>query len=369
MVQGGKAQAPPKDATAALIQRFDNTVPAFVEAELDRLYGNTYSSLLQLETYGGLDSDTSTYVVRRNEAIVQILLFRICRDRVQVLNEGLKLSSAEIARFCAYIFAEYRAVNVIVFHAIETDAQRLGYPFQRFNCLEDIAMALPPTVTDYLASLGKNTRRNIKRYMDRLKKTFPSFHFEAFERDAVDERHVRAVIECNRSRMAAKQKVSDIDEAETRRIVRMVKACGMVCILSIDGRMCGGTISYRTGDNYFLYVLAHDPQYDGYWIGILSCYLTICECIRRGGREFHFLWGRYDYKFTLGASQRNLDHVTVYRSRAQLLLNMKTAMGAAYRGYKRRATVWLRYDVLEKNKVASSLIRYLVRSMRPPVVG
>lgn len=347
-----------------VITSFENTVPSFVGRELERLYGNTYSSLLQLETYGGLSSDTHTYVVLRDESIVQILLFRICGDGVQVLNEGLKLNGEEIDRFSEHVFKTYPSVNLIVFHAIETNAEQIRFPFQRFNCLEDIAMPLPENVEDYLAGLGKNTRRNIKRYMDRLKKTFSSFEYQVFEKDQIDEKHVRAIIEFNRSRMAAKQKISDIDETETQRIIHMVKSCGMIGVIFIDGQVCGGTVSYRTGDNYFLYVLAHDPQYDGYWIGILSCYLTISESIQRGGKEFHFLWGRYDYKFTLGASQRNLDHVAVYRSRSQLLLNVKTVLGNAYQGYKRRAKVWLRYEVIEKNKKASSLVGYVQQRMR-----
>jgi hypothetical protein len=363
MVQGGKELRRMKGG-AMLISHFENRVPAFVEEELERLYGNTYSSLLQLKTYGGLSSDTSTYVVRRNEIIVQILLYRMHGDQVQVLNEGLRLDSEEIARFCEYIFAAYPSMHLIVFHAIETDTQRLPFPFQRFNCLEDIAMALPPRVEDYLAGLGKNTRRNIKRYMDRLKKSFPSFRFEAYEREAIDEQQVRAIVEFNRSRMAAKMKVSDIDETETKRITHMAKACGMVTVILFDGLICGGTISYRTGDNYFLYVLAHDPQYDGYWIGMLSCYLSICECIKRGGKEFHFLWGRYEYKFVLGASLRNLDHVTVYRSHAQLLYHPKTMILTACKGYQRRAAIWLRYKVLEKNKLALSLTLRLLHVAR-----
>lgn len=349
------------------IVRFDNAIPPFAAAELDRLYGNPYASLLQMQIYESVGSDVNTFVAYRDGEVVQLLLYRLCRDRVRVLNEGLKLDSEEIARFCEYVFAEYPGAHVIVFHAIETEEhmERLDFPFQRHNCLEDIAMPLPDTIEAYRSGLGKNTRRNVKRYMDRLTKTFPSFRFEAHEGDAIEERHVSDIVACNRSRMAAKQKVSAIDDAETHRIFRMAKACGMVGLAFIDEFVCGGTISYRTGDNYFLYVLAHDPDYDGYWIGILTCYLTICECIKRGGKEFHFLWGRYEYKFTLGATPRNLDHLTVYRSRVRQLRHVRTAVNEVYRDYRRRAEVWLRYDVMEKHKKIGALIRHVVNSVRP----
>jgi hypothetical protein len=352
------------DAKEITITRFDNAVPPFVEAELERLYGSVFSSVLQFQTYGSVGADTSAYVVRQADRIITLLLFRVERGRVQVLNEVFRLKSEEIARFAEHIFAAFRSVNVVSFHAIETDVERLAFPFQRFNCLEDIAMPLPGTRQEYLASLGKNTRRNIKRYTDRLNRAFPSFRYEAFEKQAVDGQQVRDIIGFNRARMADKDKVSGIDEEETQRIIRVTKACGMVGAASIGGRICAGTISYRTGDNYFLYVLAHDPAYDDYWIGILCCYLTICECIARGGKEFHFLWGAYDYKFTLGAVRRELDHVTIYRSRAHILLNGKTALQTLFRGYVRRAKLWLQYGARHQDSPASIIAPHVLNLLR-----
>lgn len=314
----------------------DGNLPAFVGPELDRLYGNTYASLLQLETYGGLKGRINVYIARDAGRVTALLLYRLEHGRARVLNEGMRLGRRELERFSGYVFRNHPGVSVISFYAIESDVDRLGYPLQRFNCLEDIAMALPPTPEAYLASLGKNTRRNIKRYTDRVRRAFPGLRFDVSTQDAVTEEQVRAIIAFNHARMAGKQKSSAIDETETQRIARMTRACGMVGTISIDGRICAGTISYRTGDNYFLYVLAHDPAYDAYWIGILCCYLTICECIRRGGKEFHFLWGRYEYKFALGATERCLDRVVIYRSHLHMLLHAATALQALCTGYTRR---------------------------------
>jgi hypothetical protein len=324
------------ESSEVVVSCFHGAVPDFVGPELERLYGNTYSSLLQLETYGALKGAIHIYIARDAGRITCLLLFRIEHGRARILNEGMRLNTPELERFTAYVFSNYPAVSVISFYAVESDVEELIYPLQRFNCLEDIAMPLPATAEDYLATLGKNTRRNVKRYTERIQRAFPSFRFEVRERAAVREEHVRAIIGFNHARMQSKQKASDIDEMETQRILRMAQACGMVGTVSIDGRICAGTISYRTGDNYFLYVLAHDPAYDAYWIGILCCYLTIRECIQRGGKEFHFLWGRYEYKFTLGASERCLDRIVIYRSHLHMLLHAATALQAVCMGYTRR---------------------------------
>jgi hypothetical protein len=113
-------------------------------------------------------------------------------------------------------------------------------------------------------------------------------------------------------------------------------------------------MSFRAGDNYFLNVLAHDPAFDEYWLGILCCYMTICECIARGGEEFHFLWGRYDYKFTLLAVTRDLERLVIYRSRSKMLSNPDVWFKTAMEDWSRRAN--LRLHALKRSNTPGSRI-------------
>ncbi|GIZ51029.1 GNAT family N-acetyltransferase [Noviherbaspirillum aridicola] len=323
---------------------YENEVPSFVESEVEGLYGNIFSSLIEFRIYGWQAGATSTYVARCGDKVRAIFLFERKHGSVRVLNEAIRVGREEMDCFSNYIFERYPDVHVISFKAIETDVETLPYPYQRFNHLEDITLALPDSPDAYLAALGKNTRRNIKRYGDRLRKSFPDCRFEVFTEEAIPEHHIRTLIGFNRTRMANKNIASAIDEDETRRIVALARACGVAGIMTIDGEVVAGAIAYRAGRNYFLNILAHDPRYDDHWVGFLCCYETIRECIRRGGKEFHFLWGRYDYKFALGAVQRDLDNVTIYRSRLQFLLNGRVAWRQAAEGYRRQAKVWVKYQ-------------------------
>lgn len=340
---------------------YDNEVPAFVEQEMDALYGNIFSSMMQFRISGLGEAEASTYVARDARGPRALFLFRRDRRRVRVLNECIRLDGAELRRFVDYIFDRFRNVTTICFNAVETERPALPFPCQHYNQLEDIAMALPATPADYLASLGKNTRRNVRRYGDRLRSSFPDVEFAAYEKGAVDEQTIRSIIGFNHARMTGKNKRSNLDEHSVRRITALAQACGLVGVLRIDGRICAGAISYRSGSNYFLDVLAHDPAYDEYWAGILCCYWTICECIQRGGTEFHFLWGRYDYKFTLGASIRELDGVTIYRSHAHMLLNGLFALNATYAGRMRQLKLWMD-DENARNASAGS--RFAFRMLR-----
>lgn len=338
---------------------YDNEVPAFVEAEIERLYGNIFSSLLEFRIYGWSGANTGTYVERTNGKITTLIVFERRHGRVRVLNQGIRIGEDELNRFAQHLFSMDESIQLISLKAIETDLRHSPFPIQRFNHLEDLALALPTTTQEYLASLGKNTRRNIKRYMDRLTRRFPSFRFEVRECADVDESDIRSLIAFNRLRMAEKKVVANIDEEETKHIVSLAQACGLVGVARIDGRICAGAVSYRAGDNYFLNLLSHDPAYDDYWVGFLCCYLTMCACISHGAREFHFLWGRYEYKYALGAVQRDLDNVTVYRSWLHVMLNAQTAWAAAREGYLRRAKLWIKYD----ERPLSRQVRKLVETV------
>jgi len=345
----------PPEAGDISIHCYPNEVPSFVGPELESLYDNLYSSLAQFTINGTLDA-ASTYLARRGGRIVALFLFRQERHRVRVLNEIIHVDGEEIERFAEYLFAGRPEVSVISFHGIDTGTRKWRRPVQRFNCLEDIVLTLPGTEAEYQGRLGKTTRRNMKRYLSRMERDFPSFQYELCAGSTLDEADIRSIIDFNKARMANKRQVSNFDEREAAQIVARVKACGRVGIIRIEGCICAGAISYRVGDNYFLGVLAHDPAFDPYRPGLLCCYLTICQAIRDGGREFHFLWGRYEFKYLLLGVQRDLDALTVYRSRAHQLLHWKAVIGNLSSDYGRRFRLWLQELRHRNGRVARMLL-------------
>jgi CelD/BcsL family acetyltransferase involved in cellulose biosynthesis len=227
----------------------------------------------------------------------------------------------------------------------------LPFPFQRFNALEDIVLTLPATVDAYVANLGKATRRTIRGYMNRLLRAYPSFRFEVFETVNIREHDVMSIIHMNQARMADKDKVSAYHDAEAQRIFQLARACGLVCILLLDERVCAGAVSFRTGSHYFMTLAAHDPQFDAFRLGTLNGFLNISECIKRGGKECHLLWGRHEYKYRFLGVERALDNVAVYRSRRMMLRHADVALKMLAEGAIRLAYCRL-HDQKRKNTLA-----------------
>lgn len=320
---------------ASGISLYENAVPAFVEPALETLYEHVFSSMPQFMIYNGIDDRTHTYVARERGRTTAVLLFRCDGRHARVLNEQIAMTSTAIERFVGHVFEKYPHVDSVTFPAIRSDTRRLALPCQEFYRTEDIVLRLPPTPDDYLARLGKATRKNMKYHGNRLRRNFPDLEYRACADGEIDAQHVRDIIELNRARMATKNKTSEIDDAESDRLVRLVQRSGLVSVMLHQGRVVAGTVCSRVGANYFMHINAHDPAYDDARLGKLCCFQTINDCIARGGKEFHFMWGRFEYKYLLLGVQQDFNEMIVYRSRTHMLLNGRNALRTAINGYKR----------------------------------
>jgi hypothetical protein len=365
-IDAATAAITPAPGEGISIQCYDHQIPSFVEAALQRLYGNLFSSMEHYRVFGGADN-ASTYAVFNGGTLTTVWLFRREKNHVQVLNEGILIDEQEVTRFAHHILAAYPEVDVIAFHAVQAKTHRLPFPHQRFNCLEDMVITLPRSADDYLASMGKATRSYIRRYLSKLKRDFPSFQYQVYNASEIDAQHIRTLIDFNHSRMAGKGKASINSDDTVQRIVQLAMECGMVGVVMLDGRVCAGTINFRVGDNYFLEVVAHDPAYNDYRLGTLCCFLTVCECIARGGSEYHLLWGQDEYKTRLQARQRNLDDLIVYRSRRRMLGNANTVLQNSVAKCSRQVKLWMR-SAQRRDDLISKLVVGLVRRLRrsPP---
>lgn len=331
----------------SFITCFDHAVPAGMEQEIEALYENIFSSYSHFKAYGGLTTDTCTYVARDGEAITAIFLFRKLRGSIVVLNEGMKLKDRAIADFANYVFARWPDVSIITFHAIQSQASGIGYSMQRHECTAQVALSLPESEQVYLEGLGKNLRRNIRRYLKAIQKDFPAFRFQVYGPREISDEYLRAIFELSRGRIGSLNKSFALDD-EAEKIFSLAKLAGWVGVATIDGQVVGGMIGFRTGGTYFAKVLGHHPDYKGYSLGILCCYLMISECIKHSLKEFNFMWNEYPYKAALGGRRVSLERLVIYRSRLHMLRHGRFAFHIALSGWRYRMSSLLdREDMQE----------------------
>lgn len=315
--------------------------PAFLEQDLNRLYGTRYSCLPCFKLYGSWNQ-VRAYVARHAGVAAAVFLFRCEKGRAIVLNEGMHVSEQDANRFASYLFRNHDRVSQVAFHFVEAGARRFAYPCQRSACGEDSVLELPSSADAYTASLGPSTRAILQQRLHQVRRELPDFRFDVYETQDVPVPHIRAIIRLNRLHMVAKGMAPLIDQDEEERIIAYVALCGFVTVATSNGRVCAGAITYRLGSNFTARILAHDPTYGSYRLGITCAYLTICECIKAGdSRFFHFGWGQGDYQRHLGGRDRQLVHLSLFRSRLHVLGHAGAALDALLGGLAFRARRWL----------------------------
>ena len=319
------------DAQADLIsQCYPNQIPDFVMDAMQRLHPGRYSSLDHFRVYGQA-REASTYAAWRDSQPDAVLLYQQRGDVVRVLNEGISLAPDTLLR-CARHLLQHTSAGAVLFRAVQVPRLRHSQ-IQQVACDQDSILALPDSVAAYRQRLGAATRATINNRLNRLRREQPTFQFQLSHQQRSDPDDVHALLQLHRQRIVARKLASPVDQDEEQRIQQMVQRCGMVGVARIRGRCAGGAIAYCHGAVASGRVLAHDNAYDSYRLGFLCAYLMACHCIEQGGlRQFHFGWGGQEYKFHLGAQERILSDVIVYRSPWQRLRLAPMAAALTARG-------------------------------------
>lgn len=336
----------------------ENSIAPYAQHELDRLYGNIFSSLPHLNFYHRHEQ-IHTYSVLNGGDVVTLFLFKYDTRSIIVLNEGITVDDEDIHRFARHVFARFPAARVIRFNMVSARIQKTSLTIKVYPCADDIVLSLPQTCEAYFSILGKSTRSYIKRYQKQLRNVFPSLQFSIQINENVSEQDIRDIIKLNGMRMASKHKMQAIGHHEAERMITLTKTRGMVCLMKLNGKVCAGTVNLSAGDNYFLETIAHDPAYNAYGLGTLCCYLTICECIARGAKEYHFLWGESEYKHRLLGVRKPLYRIAVYRSPMAIVQNSGLAAGMTLGSLSYRAKLGLR-ERARRADMAGSVLRAVI---------
>lgn len=323
----------PPDRTApgpdVSVSSYD-TVPPSLEAELDGLYQHINSSLCHYAV-ARRARNACAYVARRGEQPLAIFLFQREGRSIVVFNEMMQVTTEEIERFATYIFGRFPSVARISFSKIGKAIGALSLPSQQYGQSEDIVVTLPETKDAYFSSLGSKLRHNIRHQMKAIAADFPGFSFTIHENGAIAEHHVLGLVDLKKTSMDGKRLKCGITPEETAWMLERAKTNGLLVVALFEGKVCGGSLSFRVGDHYFAHLNGYDPRFAKYSLGLLCSYLAVTEKIQRGARTAHLGWGRNPYKFKLLGVQHDMANLDIYRSRAQYYLHayrvLRTALG------------------------------------------
>ena len=199
---------------------------------------------------------------------------------------------------------------------IKALAEQAGYTVELKE--EDKApyMGLAGTFDDYVASLPKKDRHELRRKQRRLAEAAP----ERKEYTCTTPDHVTDLMPdfFRLHKASSPNKDRFMNPAREKFFLEMAAELASLgqfrlSVMEIDGKRVAACINFDYTDSYLLYNSGYDPDYANLSVGLLNTALTIKEAIENGKKTFDFLRGTERYKYALGAQDKSVYQLVVRR--------------------------------------------------------
>ncbi len=194
-------------------------------------------------------------------------------------------------------------------------AERKGYSVGTPE--EDVTPVadLPPTWDEYLASLPKKARHELRRKLRRLGKAGIYRQYECTSPQTIST-GMQDFFRLHRA--SSPEKAGFMTPKRERFFLDVAGELGIrgqfrLAFLELNGVRVASCISFDYRDSYFLYNSGYDPSYSRLSVGLLNKALAVKGAIESGKRSFDFLRGAERYKYDLGAKDRVLYQMVVRR--------------------------------------------------------
>lgn len=343
---------------------YTDEIPAFVDATLERLYACVYCTLTRIEAYDSLQR-ICTYVRKDGSTITAIILFRVDKHIVSVVNQQISLSEAKLSSFCEAIFRTFKKSQVIKFYAIDANVERSSFPYQRLQAIEENIIYFPPSKEAYLAGLRRQFIKQLSNAAKKIEADYPSFKQRVVNRGDIIEADVVQILALAKKRMLSKGKEVYSEKIDRVALMKTLKKYGHVAMATIDGKVCAGSIFLSVGKKHFHQFIAHDPEYDQYMLGNQMWLTAILYSLELQGEECWLMGGARLHKSRFLAKPHTFDSITIYRSKFHAALNPRIFV---YRWAKQQVRAFkasCKAEV-ENNTSIGRLIEKIMKSRSSP---
>ena len=261
----------------------------------------------------------------------------------------VRLSDDVLRNLMAKHNAEFVSIPFVSHDNLDKDNSHLDQKAIRQG--EDFIVNLPATMVNYVAALGRQTRKHLPYYERRLQREWGprSRYATLFEKEIAFEDFER-LVELNRMRMKHKGSRSAWTERMVRSRWMLATKTGLLTGIYLDERLAAGTLCYLYRGEAYLVLIGHDPAHDSLNLGSVSLLKTIERLIEMGCVRLHLLWGQSFYKRQFGGTDLPLFEITVFGPSAYALpvWRAQLAYRTSFRQFKRIVK-----PALKKLRVAS----------------
>jgi CelD/BcsL family acetyltransferase involved in cellulose biosynthesis len=200
--------------------------------------------------------------------------------------------------------------------AIKGLAQASGY-----ECLEEFEavaprLALPSAWEDYLGSLNKKDRHELRRKIRRAFDSGAEVTFVCLSTQAEVVETMDEFLELHtKSRQDKTDFMTPDMEQFFRRMASAMAAEDFVRLfmLRVNGKPVAAVLCFDAGSHLYMYNSGYDPAYSGLSVGLVSKALCLRWAIENGKSGIDFLRGDEPYKYDLGAKDQAIYRLRITR--------------------------------------------------------
>ena len=177
-------------------------------------------------------------------------------------------------------------------------------------------IALPASWDDYLASLNKKDRHELRRKLRRIYDGGARVELEVYE----DQQSVVAAMDVFFDlHVGSRQDKTEFMTPEMasffRRMASVMSGLGLIRLfmLHLDGRPVAAVLCFDAGNHLYMYNSGYDPEFSSLSVGLVSKVLCLRWAIENGKAGLDFLRGDEPYKYDLGAKDQQIYRLVVRR--------------------------------------------------------
>ena len=219
------------------------------------------------------------------------------------------LAAMPATEFAALELANLRAASLTI-PILETEAARRGWSLEREPLQVCPVIALPNTWEEYLGSLDKKARHEIRRKLRRAEGGEERVELSILGLAGMDE-FIR-LMACDPSKAAF---LTPAMRGQFMAIARAAQEAEMLelAFLELGGRKAAAFFNFTFGNRVWVYNSGMDPQYAQYSPGWVLLAMLIRRAIEKGCQAFDFMRGDEPYKFQWGGIGETIVRLVIRR--------------------------------------------------------
>jgi hypothetical protein len=291
-------------------------VPPGLADELPGLYSSLFSATEAFTVWDEV-TPSGTCVL---DSPRQVVLFSHRADTLDILNKMAEIPPGDVYRAAAALFRAFPDVRRIHVEVM-FDPHRLRVPKAQLYWTDHMVIDMRHSGNDCFAWLGDSTRRNVRKYENRLRRDCPDVSTEMLapgdESRALFDQFLAWKID--RFRRQGRVTVWEDQPELIDRFVGLLRLRGETQVTLVAGRPAAIVFLFPVGATTYAFQAAFDTEYERYHLGLVSLHQASCNALDRGMKSFNLLWGTTYYKERLGARPVRATTLSLFRTPADRL--------------------------------------------------